>query len=232
MWNLIERGGPWIMLPLLGCSVAALAVVIERIAFWVRIGRARSRGAVEKILELADEGRFEEATEEARGLRDPVAMALLSGIAHRDYDLSSALEMAASAALRRTERLLPVLDTIVTLAPLLGILGTVVGIIGAFEFLSAQAELADPKAVTGGIAQALITTAAGLSIAIASLVPYNYFRTLSDKLLHEIEEAATRLEIVFRRRQAAPPGGKERDRDKPGPSPGKFPPMPDGVEWA
>ncbi len=129
--------------------------------------------------------------------------------------------MAASAELARAERFLPVLDTIVTLSPLLGILRTVVGIIQSFDMLSASVAVEDPQAVTGGIAQALITTATGLSIAIATLIPYNIFRARAERLRREMEEAGTRLEIVFRKGPAAP--RRKRDEGRP---------VGDEVDWA
>jgi biopolymer transport protein ExbB len=94
---------------------------------------------------------------------------------------------------RRMTRYMGVLDTIITLAPLLGILGTVLGIIDSFDLLGARGAR-DPMAVTGGIARALITTATGLGIAILTLIPYNYFRAKSENALNEIEEVATFLE--------------------------------------
>jgi biopolymer transport protein ExbB len=219
--TLIQRGGLWVMVPLLGCSVVALAFIAERIVFWVRLARARDRAGVEKFLELADRGDLGGAADSARGSADPVLRVLHCGLVHKDYDVSSALEMAASAELARAERFLPVLDTIVTLAPLLGILGTVVGIIQSFDMLSLSATVEDPQAVTGGIAQALITTATGLSIAIATLIPHNVFRARADRLRHHMEEAGTRLEIVFRK---GPPG-RPRRRDE-----GE--PVRDEVNWA
>ena len=209
MWTLIERGGPWVMTPLMATSVVALAFVIERAVFWARLSRARSRDLVEEFLSLSDRGEYDAAARAAHGSRDPVVRVLHSGLVHRNYDLTSALEMSASAEVSRAERFLGVLDTIITLAPLLGILGTVTGIIQSFGLLSETVTIEDPRAATGGIAQALITTATGLVIAIAALIPHNVFRALADSLRRETEEAATRLEIVFRKRagegEAVPP---------------------------
>ena len=97
--------------------------------------------------------------------------------------------------IKRMKRYLPVLDTLITAAPLLGILGTVIGIIHSFDMLG-RAGIQDPQAVTSGIAQALITTAAGLLIAIFTLFPYNYFMSKVEKAASRIEKYATSLEIV------------------------------------
>ncbi|MHC4251144.1 MAG: MotA/TolQ/ExbB proton channel family protein, partial [Planctomycetota bacterium] len=195
---------------------------IERAIFWVRLSAGRSRALVERFLELADGNEFDEAARAAHGSADPVVRVLHCGLVHRNYDVTSALEMAATAELRRAERFLAILDTIITLAPLLGILGTVVGIIQSFDMLSLSATVEDPQAVTGGIAQAMITTATGLTIAIAALIPHNWFRALADGLRHEMEEAATRLEIVFRKRADAE--GKAAEDPAGTPDAGERPP--------
>ena len=217
MWSLIERGGVWVMLPLVACSITSLGFVIERATYWIRYARARDRRLVEEFLALADAGDFAEAAKRAHGSEDVVVKLLHCGLVHRNYDLNSALEMAASSEVERMERFLPVLDTIITLSPLLGILGTVVGIIESFGLLSASATVQDPQAVTGGIAQALVTTATGLVIAIATLIPYNYFRARADRVRHHMEDAASRLEIVFQKHKARGEGDASLDEGKPVP---------------
>jgi biopolymer transport protein ExbB len=196
---LIERGGVWVMLPLLACSITAFGFVVERALYWIKYARTRDGKLVEEFLALADSGDYAGAARKAHGSEDVVVKVLHCGLVHRNYDLTSALEMSASAEVERMERFLPVLDTIITLSPLLGILGTVVGIIDSFGLLSAHSTVQDPQAVTGGIAQALVTTATGLVIAIATLIPYNYFRARVDRVRHYIENSASRLEIVFQR---------------------------------
>ena len=89
------------------------------------------------------------------------------------------------------------LDTIITLAPLLGLLGTITGMISSFGIVS-EAGLGQPHAITGGVAEALIATATGLSIAILTLVPYNYFRVKTEAMTDLIEERATRLELILK----------------------------------
>ena len=120
---------------------------------------------------------------------------LINGILHRDYSMAMAMESAAADELRRMRKYMGVLETIVTVAPLLGILGTVVGIIHSFDMLGAKG-IGDPQAVTGGIAQALITTAAGLSISILTLLPCNYFNARAEASALAIEKYATSLEIT------------------------------------
>jgi len=110
--------------------------------------------------------------------------------------MTKAMESAAVDEIQRMRRMMPVLDTMITVAPLLGIFGTVIGIIVSFDALRSTG-IEQPHAVTAGIAQALITTAAGLGIAILSLFPYNYFNSRIDAAVLRIEKYATSLEIVF-----------------------------------
>jgi biopolymer transport protein ExbB len=110
--------------------------------------------------------------------------------------MTKAMEAAASDEIQRMRRLLGVLDTMITVAPLLGIFGTVIGIITSFEILGASG-IEHPQAVTAGIAQALITTASGLGIAILSVFPYNYFNSKAENAALDIEKYATSLEIVY-----------------------------------
>ena len=119
---------------------------------------------------------------------------------HRSYSLSQALEMGAEEEIKRMRKNLTILDTIITLAPLLGILGTVMGIINSFHLLGA-AGIESPRVVTEGIAQALITTATGLAIAIMTLIPYNYFLSRIEHTVREIEKFASSLELTFERQR-------------------------------
>jgi biopolymer transport protein ExbB len=110
------------------------------------------------------------------------------------------MQAAAQAELRSLRRNLPVLDTIITLAPLLGLLGTITGMISAFGIVS-EAGLGQPHAITGGIAEALIATATGLLVAIVTLIPYNYFRSRMEAMTDIMEERATRLELLLGKRE-------------------------------
>ena len=112
--------------------------------------------------------------------------------------MRESIEIAAEDEMERMKQGLNVLDTIITLAPLLGILGTVLGIISSFELLG-DSGIEDPKAVTGGIAQALITTAAGLSIALVTLVPFNYFVAKVNKAAKEINKMTARFEAAYQK---------------------------------
>ncbi len=199
LFDLFQKGGI-VMYPLLACSVISLTVILERSFFWLREKRKTDNRLVDEVLDLSRLKKYDDIKTKTRGSSDFVVRILVCGLVHREYSLSKAMEMAALEEIKRMKRYLPVLDTMITAAPLLGILGTVLGIIHSFDMLG-KAGIQDPQAVTGGIAQALLTTAAGLLIAIFTLFPYNYFMSKVEKAALRIEEYATSLEIVHRGNQ-------------------------------
>jgi biopolymer transport protein ExbB len=206
MLEFFVKGGP-VMYPLLLCSLTALTVIIERMIFWTRERRKRNQRLVDDILECAEHDDYNEAARLGSGSSDCVVRILVCGIVHRNFSLNSALEMAAAFEIRRMKRFMNVLDTMVTVSPLLGIFGTVTGIIRSFELMGAVGAQ-NPIAVSSGIAEALITTATGLSIAIPSLAFFNYFNSKIEDALHEIETYSTSLEIVYEKNKAN--NGSER----------------------
>ena len=192
----LAKGG-LVMVPLLASSILALAFVIERWWFWQRF-RTQENG--ERILALVAAGLLTQAMQMAHASRHPVAKVLFAGLEHRNSAPSMAMEAASQAELHRLRRYLPLLDTVITLAPLLGLLGTITGMISAFGIVSSSG-LGQPHAITGGVAEALIATATGLAIAILALVPYNYFRAKVEAITQLMEERATRLELLFQHLQ-------------------------------
>jgi biopolymer transport protein ExbB len=204
------KGGP-VMYPLLACSVIALTVVIERILFWVREDMRRNQPLVDEVLELCQQGDWESVRARVKGSRDYVILILVNGILHREFSMTKAMETAAADEIKRMRRFLGVLDTMITVAPLLGILGTVTGIITAFNLLGTTG-IEQPQLATAGIAEALITTAAGLFIAIPSIIPFNYFNSRAEDAALNIEKYATSLEIVYEKLTQVP---KEQRGGKP-----------------
>jgi biopolymer transport protein ExbB len=193
------KGGP-VMWPLLLCSVIALGVIIERVVFWVRERRAQDTELVHKVLHLTERGLVDEATQAAEGSQDAVARILVNGLSHHHLSLEGALEVAVQAELKRMKRYLGVLDTIITVAPLLGIFGTVTGILVAFGAL--EGRIPDPKVVASGIAQAVITTVAGLAIAIPTVVAYNYFCAKVEDVASQISTHVTNFQILYQKGKA------------------------------
>lgn len=195
MWEVFNSGGP-VMYPLLACSIIVLTVIIERSIFWARTEIQRNRPLVDDVLELCRAGDWEAVRRKTQGCRDFIVRLLVSGILHREFSMLKAMEAAAADEIQRMRRFMGVLDTMITVAPLLGIFGTVLGIISSFEMLGSTG-IDHPQVVTAGVAQALITTAAGLAIAIFSVFPYNYFNAKVERAALDMEKYATSLEIVY-----------------------------------
>lgn len=195
LFNLIEKGG-FVMYPLIALSLLSLAVITERCIFWLRIMAGRDQNLVLNMLSLSEKEEYEDAIDMAVDTRDFLACVLLNGLRHRYYSLKLALETQAHIELKFMKRNMTMLDTIITAAPLLGILGTVVGIISSFNLLGGQT-IPDPSAVTAGISQALITTAYGLSISIITIFPYNYFSSKCKYAVSDMEKYSSMLEMLF-----------------------------------
>jgi biopolymer transport protein ExbB len=195
MIEIFLKGGP-VMWPLLVTSIVTLGVVIDRLWFIFQERRRRQPEVVDNILQLLEAGLTDNAAEAGNGSTDFVARTLTYALAHRDTSLSQAILRVASIELKRFSRGLPALDTVITLAPLLGLLGTVTGMIHSFNLLG-NTELSAPTAITGGIAQALIATAFGLGIAITALLPFNYLNARQEEARHEIEDATSQLELLL-----------------------------------
>ncbi len=194
MLEIFLKGGP-MMWPLLLTSLVALTVVFERIFFTLREHFHRDPAAVARIFAEAERGEFSSAQQMGARSKDYVARVLTYALEHRETSYSNAILQAANRELQRFNRGISVLDTIVTLAPLEGLFGTVTGMIHAFGLLGAS-ELGAPTAITGGIAEALVATGFGLAIAMVSLLPFNYLATQLEQARQEIETAAAHLELL------------------------------------
>jgi biopolymer transport protein ExbB len=188
----LALGGP-VMVPLLICSLLSVAVIIERF-----LSLRRASGGVAPLVDkiryhvLRGEGALAlAACERTPG---PVAEVLAAGLRghFQNGRPEPAMEEQAMAELPHLNRWLVVLDTVVTLAPLLGLLGTITGMIRSFNIIS-QTGVSHPMGITAGIAEALIATATGLVIAIFTLVAYNYFVERVKRIVGEIERRSTQL---------------------------------------
>ncbi|RJR31375.1 MAG: MotA/TolQ/ExbB proton channel family protein [Desulfobacteraceae bacterium] len=197
MIDYFVRGGP-VMYPLLFCSIVALTVIIERSLFWILEDMHRNQALVDRVMDLCRVGDWNAVRERVKGSGDYVIRILVSGILHREFSMVKAMEAAAAVEMQRMRRHLAALDTMITVTPLLGIFGTVTGIVRAFEVLGdATIAIHHPEAVTAGLAEALITTVAGLAIAIPSVCFFNYFSSRVEKAATTIERYATNLEILY-----------------------------------
>jgi len=193
MLEIILKGGI-VMIPLIVCSILSVAIIIERLIFWSK----QKKGAMpEDILKMAQDGKFDELVKGSSDSNSSISKIILSGVKNKNTSASLAMESAAIEEIAKTKKYLPALDTIITLAPLLGLLGTIVGMIQSFDIMSV-AGIGQPHAVTGGVAEALIATAAGITVAITTLVPYNYFLSKVERATEEMERYAARMEMILK----------------------------------
>jgi len=190
--HIFKKGGP-IMWPLSLASILAMGTVIDRVIFLIHERRRRDPRTVEEFFAAVDRGDTEDAIRISEMSKFYVVRTLGYALAHKEKSLASALLYAQEKELERFRRGIPILDTVITLAPLLGLLGTVTGMMGSFSLIGG--ELSAPGAITGGIAEALIATAFGLGIAITSLIPFNILNTRMEEARNEIESAAKELEL-------------------------------------
>ena len=191
--DLLRHGGP-IMWPLGIVSIFAVAVISERGWWWLQDARNRRPHDLDRALAAMDAGDMTSAQQLCANSPDPVLRVIHAGLTHRHASLQGALQAAAGIEMRQAGRFLTAMDTIITLAPLLGLLGTVTGIMHSFTSIGSS-ELAVEK-VTGGISEALIATTFGLGIGIITLFPYNWFHEKVAGLQHDIETAANHV-VVF-----------------------------------
>ena len=196
LWGYFKRGGP-IMWPLLALALLALSVIIERLAFLSLEKKRRNHDTVAAIMNALENGNPDEAIRAGLDSRDFVARCLSYALHHREKSLSDALMRASSQEMVRYTRGISLLDTVVTMAPLLGLLGTVTGMISAFGMLGGS-ELGAPTAITGGIAEALIATTFGLGIAVTALIPLNFLHARCESARHEMEDAMSHLELLMK----------------------------------
>ncbi len=200
---LLAAGGV-VMWPLLGCSILATALIIERAMFWLRVNR-RQRRVVRDVLNLYRIDNLEPALAKLKQNADlPMARIFLAALELEQPNLEEfrlALESEAQAEIPLLKRFNNIFETIVGLAPLLGLLGTILGLIRSFASL----EIGDvggssTVGVTGGISEALVATATGLIVAIFTLLFANTFRGMYIRQIALIQEYGGQLELLYRRR--------------------------------
>ncbi|MEJ2402759.1 MAG: MotA/TolQ/ExbB proton channel family protein [Candidatus Thiodiazotropha sp.] len=203
MFELVKSGG-LLMLPIIACSIAALGIVIER--FWsLQRKKVMPDYLMKQILQLHKDKKLNLADINKLKTSSPLGRILAAGLINRNHDkdvMKEAIEEVGRQVVHELERYLNTLGTIASISPLLGLLGTVIGMIKVFSVI-VTAGVGDPGVLAGGISEALITTAAGLSVAIPSLMFHRYFSGLIDQLVIGMEEQALKLvELIHGQRES------------------------------
>lgn len=196
--ELFKHGGP-IMWPILLVSFLMITVAIERVLFIFRENARRQEDVVEKMLEKVESNDVEGAVELGKKSNDFVARIMVYALTHKEHSFGNAFTRASNQELQRFSQGLPTLDTCITAAPLLGLLGTVTGMMETFGALTGGDIAAAAGKITGGVAEALIATMCGLAIAVTGLLPFNYLNARLEEARHEVEDAGNSLEIILRK---------------------------------
>ncbi len=189
----ILRGG-FMMYPLLIAALIGLTVILERILVLQKKFKAPA-GLLERVLGDVRTGKVQEASQACAARSTPVEDVLAAGLVHLNSPLAEmelAMKNTAESWLPKLERRVDVIDTIITAAPLMGLLGTITGMMASFQVLSEKG-VNEPHAITGGVAEALIATATGLVIALFCLVAYNYITARVKNFIYDLEGAGSRL---------------------------------------
>ncbi|MEC7876020.1 MAG: MotA/TolQ/ExbB proton channel family protein [Pseudomonadota bacterium] len=204
MFELIRAGG-FLMWPILACSVVSMAIIAER--FWsLRESKIAPASLVANVWQWHKSDELDAKRIQALRINSPLGMILAAGLLNRKHSreiMKESIEEVGRLVAHSLERFLNTLGTISSITPLLGLLGTVIGMIKVFTVITSQG-VGDPSVLSEGISEALLTTAAGLSVAIPSLMFYRYFRGKVDDLVVTMEQEALKMVEVMH-------GIRERD---------------------
>jgi len=202
VWELVTAGG-WLMAPIILCSVIALAIVAER--FWtLQQERVLPTNLVADVWRMASAKQLTEEKVREIQNQSPLGRIIAAGLLNRSLErdaMKASIEEVGGHVAHELERYLNALGTIAAVTPLLGLLGTVVGMISVFTNITTVG-VGNPSQLAGGISQALITTAGGLMVAIPSLMFYRYFRARVDGLVVGMEKESLKLVDVLQKRQS------------------------------
>ena len=233
MWEIVRAGGPF-MWPIIICSIALVGIVLERL-WTLQRKRVLPQELIKKVSELAERNQVSPKVIEALEKNSPLGRVLAAALAnrHRGRDIMmERVEDAGRHVVHELERFVNSVGTIASISPLLGLLGTVTGIIRAFNAIMLGG-MGDPRMLAGGISEALICTAAGLTVAIPAYIAHRYLRGKVERIVIEMEKIAvnfadslgadTQAGDSRRRRRAhahevAVPQGEGRSGDQPDPA--------------
>jgi biopolymer transport protein ExbB len=193
MWEIVKAGGPF-MVPIILCSIAAVGILLERL-WTLQRKRVLPQELIKKVTQLADSNQVNEKVIDALEKNSPLGRVLAAALANRDRGRAIMMERVEDTGrhvVHELERFLNTLGTIASISPLLGLLGTVTGIIRAFNAVM-MGGMGDPRMLAGGISEALITTAGGLAVAIPSFIAYRYLRGKVERIVIDMEKIAVKF---------------------------------------
>src|SRR3954464_12694057 len=202
------HAGKEIMWPILLLSFIGITVVVERLLFIIRETGTREPEVVEKMLENVEKRDIEGALAIGKKSKDFIARILVYTLTNKEFSMSNAFVRASGQELGRFTQGMATLDTVITAAPLLGLLGTVTGMMRTFGALGGGDVSGSTSAITGGVAEALIATMCGLAIAIMGLLPYNYLNARGEQAKQEVADASHALEILVKKSETTAPFGR------------------------
>ena len=202
--DLFKHGGI-VMWPIILLSFVGITVVAERLLFVMRENANREPEVVEKMLENVERRDIDGALAIGRKSKDYVAKILVYALTNKEYSMANAFVRASSQELARFNQGMATLDTVITAAPLLGLLGTVTGMMRTFAALGGGDIGAAANQVVSGVGEALIATMCGLAIAVMALLPYNYLNARAEQAKQEVSDASHALEILVKKAETGAP---------------------------
>jgi len=188
--------GGWVMWPILATFFLAVCTILDRAVWWLRFRLTLQAEKQEQARVAIGSGDFATVWLLSRNATDPFLSNLNEGMTHARTSMLAAMQLHATHLIEKSEARMWIISTLITLAPLLGLFGTIIGIMGSFSFVGNE-QLA-PAKVSGGIAEALIATACGIAIAISCLLPYNFFRKRVAVLRGSLERWTNHTELLVR----------------------------------
>jgi len=199
----IVKAGGWLMAPIILCAILSLGIILER--FWtLQQKRVIPEDLTGKVWGWVEQNAMDHKRIQTLHQGSPLGQILAAGLINRNQEravMKDSVEDTGRHVVHELERYLDTLGTVAAISPLLGLLGTVIGMVKVFTAITTHG-VGNPTVLAGGIAEALITTAAGLTVAIPALIGYRYYRNRVDTLVVDMEKEAIKLVEALHRRQA------------------------------
>ncbi len=209
MVEMVKAGG-WLMAPIILCAIVAMGIILER--FWtLQEKRVLPEDLTSKVWGWVKTNSLDQSQIQTLHQGSPLGQILAAGLINRDRErviMKDSIEDTGRHVVHELERYLETLGTVAAISPLLGLLGTVIGMVKVFAVITTSG-VGNPTVLAGGIAEALLTTAAGLTVAIPALIGYRYYRNRVDTLVVNMEKEAIKLVEALHRRQASKSGKKK-----------------------